>query len=423
MFRHISGFAAALFLAAICVTGASAATITIACGPTSGPNFEFCKRHADAWAKKTGNTINVFSAPITTTDTLALYRQMFAAQSADIDVMMIDVTSPGTLKDHLVDLKPYAKGAELQHFPSIITNNTVDGRLLGMPWYADAALLYYRKDLLEKYKLNVPKTWDDFAATAKKIQAAERGAGNADFQGFVFQAKAYEGLTCNTLEWFLSFGGGTFVDNTGKITINNPGGIKALNTAASWIGTIAPTGVLNYGEEDARGVFQNGKALFMRNWGYALKLVEAADSPVKGKVGLALLPKGSDASKTASTLGGRELAVSKYSRNIAASADLVMYMTSAEVEKDRAVRGSYIPTRPELFKDKDVLASNPFMANIYAALMDGGARPSTVTAMKYPEVSNTVWIAAHDVLSKKVSAEESLKKAEAKLNQIKRNKW
>ncbi len=50
----------------------------------------------------------------------------------------------------------------------------------------------------------------------------ERAAGNADLQGFVFQGKAYEGLTCNALEWVESFGGGTVVDAAGEITINNP---------------------------------------------------------------------------------------------------------------------------------------------------------------------------------------------------------
>ena len=399
-----------------------AATVTIACG-TNGADFEFCKRHTAEWAKKTGNTVKIFSQPISTTDSLALYRQLFAAKSSDVDVLMVDVVWPGIIKDHLLDLKKYSKGAEAQHFPAIVANNTVDGKLLGMPWFTDAGLLYYRKDLLDKHGLKVPETWDDLVAAAKKVQAAERTPAVADFQGFVFHAKAYEGLSCVALEWVASFDGGSIVDSNGKVTINNASAAKALNTAASWIGTISPNGVLNYAEEDTRGVFQNGKALFMRNWPYAYSLMQAPDSPVKGKFGVAPLPKGGATGKRAATLGGWQLAVSKYSKAPDAAADLVMFMTSTEIQKDRAIKGSYNPTRPDLYKDKDVIAANPFMASLLDVFTNAVARPSTATGIKYPEVSQAFWDATHDVLSKKSTGEDAVKKLEGKLNQVKRNKW
>ena len=80
----------------------------------------------------------MYTPPASTTDNLALLRQQFAAKSADIDVLMIDVVWPGVIKDHLVDLKKYSKGAESKHFPAIVANNTVDGKLLGMPFFTDA---------------------------------------------------------------------------------------------------------------------------------------------------------------------------------------------------------------------------------------------------------------------------------------------
>lgn len=404
------------------ILGTQAATVTLACGGT-GPDFEFCKRNGEEWAKKTGNTLKLFSQPSSTTDSLALYRQLFAAKSSDIDVIVVDVVWPGVIKDHLLDLKPYSKGAEKEHFPAIVANNTVDGKLLGMPWFTDAGLLFYRKDLLEKYALKPPGTWDELAAAARKVQDGQRAAGSPDFQGLVFQGKAYEGLTCNALEWVYSHGGGTIIDAKGDITINNPNAVKALQTAASWIGTIAPNGVLNYAEEDARGVFQNGNAMFMRNWPYAWALSQAADSPIKGKVGVIPLPKGGSGGHNAATLGGWQLSVSKYSKAPAAAADLVMFMTSEAIEKERAIKGSYNPTRPALYKDKDVLNANPFMGQLYDVFTSAVARPATVTALKYPEVSQAFWDATHDVLSKKTSAADSLTRLEGKLKQVKRRGW
>ena len=415
-----------LSAAVLLATGAlaaHAATITISCG-NNAADVEFCGKFAEDWGKKNGHTVKMYTPPASTTDNLALLRQQFAAKSGDVDVIMIDVVWPGVIKDHLVDLKKYTKGVEKDHFPAIVANNTVDGKLLGIPWFTDAGLLFYRKDLLEKHGVKVPQTWAELSAGAKKIQDAERAGGNKDFQGFVFQAKAYEGLTCDALEWVVSFGGGTIVDDKGNITINNPQAAKALDAAASWIGTIAPQGVLNYGEEDSRGVWQNGNAAFMRNWPYAWSLGQAADSPIKGKIGVAALPAGEGpGAKKAATLGGWQLAVNKYSKNVDAAASLALYMASKDVQKARAVGGSYNPTIMSLYKDADVAKANPFMVELLDVFTNAAARPATATGLKYPEVSQVFWDGVHEVLEGKAKGADAVKKMEAKLKQVKKAKW
>jgi trehalose/maltose transport system substrate-binding protein len=158
-----------------------------------------------------------------------------------------------------VDLKKYYKEDEIAaYFPRIIENNTIDGKLVSIPVYTDAGLLFYRTDLLEQYGYDAPpKTWEELAA------------GNRDFQGFVFEGRAGESVTCNALEWIYSYSGGRFVEPDKRITINNPNAIEELDTAHSWVGTISPAGVTIYGEEEARNVWQAGNAAFMRNWPYA----------------------------------------------------------------------------------------------------------------------------------------------------------
>ncbi|WP_295818102.1 extracellular solute-binding protein, partial [uncultured Deinococcus sp.] len=247
---------------------AGAVTLTIACGAV-GQELELCKAGAARWAAKTGNTVKVFESPNLTNDRLALYQQQLAAKSSDIDVYQLDVVWPGLLAQHFVDLKGKVPAAEVNtHFKGIIDANTVDGKLVAMPWFTDAGLLYYRTDLLKKYGYSAaPKTWAELATMAKKIQDGEQKANKA-FAGYVWQGKNYEGLTCDAMEWLVSFGGGTIVDSTGKITINNAKAAQALDTAASWVKTISPQGVTTYGEEEARGIFQSGNAAFMRNWPY-----------------------------------------------------------------------------------------------------------------------------------------------------------
>ena len=255
---------------------------------------------------------------------------------------------------------------------------------------------------------------------AKQVQDGERAAGNKGMQGFVFQGKAYEGLGCNALEWINSYNGGSVVEPDGKISINNPGALAALTMAHSWIGTIAPQGVLNYGEEDARAVFQKGEAVFMRNWPYAWGLSQAKDSVIADKVGIAPLPAGSAEGHPAATLGGWSLAVSKYSKNPALAAAFVMYLTSSEVQKDRSINGSYNPTLTDLYKDPEVLIKNPFYRRLYKVFTNAVPRPATATGARYPEVSNAFWHAVHDVLSGKKDAKPSLAELEGKLKQIRR---
>src|SRR5262245_30358909 len=103
-----------------------------------------------------------------------------------------------------------------------------------MPCDVHAGLPYYRKVLLDTDKEQVHTTWAELTTTAKKVQDAEQKAGNKAMQGFVIQGKAYEGLTCDALEWVASFGGGTIVEADGNITIDNPKAVIALELAASW---------------------------------------------------------------------------------------------------------------------------------------------------------------------------------------------
>jgi trehalose/maltose transport system substrate-binding protein len=200
---------------------------------------------AEQWAEKTGNKLEYISRPNDASATLQLFQQYWAAKSGDIDVYIVDTIWQGIAAPHAVDLRKYYSADEIKaFFPRIIQNNTVGSKLISIPWSTDAGLLYYRTDLLEKYGYKEPpKTWEELAEMAKKIQNGERKAGNPDFQGFVFEGKASESVTCNAIEWIYSYGGGTIVEPNKKITINNPHAIKALKTAKSWVGTISPLDV------------------------------------------------------------------------------------------------------------------------------------------------------------------------------------
>ena len=262
--RMKSLIAALLASATLGVVAAQAADLSIVSGDT-GNGLEFLRSQLDRFEKETGNKVTVVPMPSSTTDQFGQYKLWLAAGNSDIDVYQTDVIWAPQLADQFLDLTDAAKDVAANHFPSIIESQTVNGKLVALPAFTDAPALYYRKDLLEKYGKTPPKTWAELTATAQEIQDKERAGGNPDMQGFVFQGNAYEGLTCNALEWVMSNGGGQIVEPDGTISINNPKAAAAIDMVKGWVGTISPAGVLAYQEEESRGVWQLGNAVFMRN--------------------------------------------------------------------------------------------------------------------------------------------------------------
>ncbi len=385
---------------ALAFSAATAQTITVAAGAV-GQELELAQAAAARYmAENPGVTINVLDTPDMADDRLGLYLQFFEARSPEVDVYQIDVIWPGDLAEHFVDLYDYGAGDVVDaHFPAIVENNTVDGKLVAIPWFTDAGLLYYRTDLLEKYGFDgPPATWDELEEMATVVMEGERAEGNSDFWGYVYQGNAYEGLTCNALEWIASAGGGTIISPDGQITVNNAAAVDIIDQMAAQVGSISPTGVLGFDEEAARNMWEAGNALFMRNWPYAYSLGHSEGSAIAGNFDVSPLPAG-DGGQPAATLGGWQLGVSAYSTNPELAADVALYLASYDEQKIRAVEGSLNPTIMALYDDADVLEAVPFFGSLYDVFVNAVARPSTATAPQYAAVSQAFYRAVHSVLS------------------------
>jgi trehalose/maltose transport system substrate-binding protein len=393
-------------------------TITFAGDADQGEGGRWMRAKVEQWSKETGVPVKYLARPVNATETLMLWQQDWAAQTPDVDIYLIDVIWPAIAAAHAADLTPYFNFKELgDFFPRIVENNTVKGKLVAIPFFTDAGLLYYRTDLLEKYGFkNPPNTWSELTQMAQKIQDGERNAGAKDFYGFLFQGAAYEGLTCNGLEWIASSGGGHIVESDGKVSINNPQSKVALTLAKSWVGTICPAGVTNYQEEECRNAWQEGHALFMRNWPYAYALSAGEKSAVKGHFDVTYLPQGDgpDASHAA-TLGGWQLMLSAYSKNKDAAAKLIKYLVSYETQKEHAIKLSRLPTLEALYEDKEVLAAQPWFARLLPVFKNAVARPSTATGTAYNRVSTDFFQTTNQILTGGISVDQGLQTMESKL--------
>ena len=374
----------------------------------------------DRWGADNGVTVQIVRGPQSATDYLAQLQQIFAAQSSEIDLIQFDVIWPGILAPNMADLGPALTEAGLtdKFYQRILANNTVDGKVVGAPWFTDAGMLYYRTDLLEKYGYDAPPaTWDELAEMAQAIQDGERADGNSEFYGFVWQGNAYEGLTCDALEWQFGNGGGSIVEMDKVISVNNPQAIEAFERAAGWVGTISPEGVTTYQEEDARRVFQAGNAAFMRNWPYAYVLGNGGadgtqETAIKDLFSVTALPGGGAA------LGGWQLGVSAYSANPDLATQLAVWLVQPEQQKERWLKLTNLPTMPEIYEDAEVLEATPWIAALVPVFENASPRPSTVTAEKYNDVSTAYFTAVHSILTGDSDAATAVEDLELELQDI-----
>lgn len=273
-----------------------------------------------------------------------------------------------------------------EFFPGPIEAATFNGRLYAVPWYVDAGVLYYRRDLLDRHGLEPPRTWPELAQTAKLILDAERDSRLA---GFVWQGKQYEGLMCVTLEVLRSNGTDLWSGDRDRAE----SGLRFLRETISTHG-ITPLSTSMADEESTRWMFGEGHALFMRNWPYAWSLLQQEGSPVRGKVGVVSLPA-FPGFASAPVLGGWMLAIPRSSTHQEIVGKLITFLTSPETQRKVAVELGYNPVRRALYADESLLEVRPLLKDLHPILLEARPRPVTpyyllISQAVQPEVSAVV---------------------------------
>ncbi len=304
-----------------------------------------------------------------------------------IDVYLLHDTwlTEFAISGWLLPLDDYASshGVEMAaYLSSAVEASTIDGQLWALPWTADGGMLYYRQDLLDRRGYAPPSTWTDLQAIALEIQAKERLP-----YGFVWQAAANESLTCNTLE-FVWAHGGDVLDDTGNVTFDSHESRAALQQMSDLVTSGAsPQDITSYNESKALSTFQDGEAIFMRNWSSALTGLNEIDAPQVGQVGLAPLP--------ASCFFGQSLAISGHSPYSEQAFRFVAFLTSYEQQVQLLRQGGQLPALESVYRDAQVLAEAPYSQDLHAALSMTRPRPQSPA---YRQISEAIYSEVAEML-------------------------
>jgi multiple sugar transport system substrate-binding protein len=289
---------------------------------------------------------------------------------------------------------------------------TYFNKLYGLPFTTDGGLLYYRKDLLDKYQLQPPTSFDEMKAACDKITAGEKDSKLGCFAG---QYNKYEGLTVNFDE-AVNGAGGHILNAEGKPDVATPQATQGLQTLTDWFkdGHI-PKAAITWTEEEGRQAFQNGELIFHRNWGYVYNLANKTDgsSKVAGKFDVAPLPGITQAG--VSSLGGHTFAIAKFAENKGTAIDFLKFMNSPETQKSNTLATSQSPTVEALYSDPDVLKKLPFMDIQLKSVQTAVPRPK---AVEYGDVTLAIQDAAYGALQGQTQPDAALQALQAKLQTL-----
>ena len=369
-----------------------------------GPGVALTKLAA-VYSKQHGVSVKVTLLPYDSVRERAIAD--FSSGKAGYDVVGFDYL---WMKEYaragfITSLDDYTKKAGSQlamndFYKPYIAAGTWNKKLYGLPWLGAVYMLYYRTDLLKKAGIQVPKTWDEYAAAAAKLK---RGG----VYGSTLIGKRDDPLVDEF--WSIAWSYGAEIYRGSKPTIDTPQALKAL-TVWSKIARSAPPDALAADWPVAAATFAQGKAALMLNFSDTSETILGADSKVAKTVGFAPIPAGPTGKRTPN-LGGWGIGVNAKSKNGQAAFDFIAWATSSAEQKAGLASGGSA-TRVSVVTDPVLRTKYPYFKAVAASFK---------AAVPFPQATNWVdWEAAmappiSEALGGQRSLASGLKEAQKRL--------
>ena len=413
---------------AVGLTSTAAVSLLEACGGTSNSstgsgstvNINYIERDtngvfagfvADFNAQNKGVHVTYNSnAPADTGQLLTIITTMLRARSSAYDVFPMDIIWPPEFGANgwtvpLDDKWP--KSDQANYLPGPIAGCTYNGKLWAAPYRTDSGLIYYRKDIIS----TPPTSWEQMTTMAKA------GSPSKAKVGYVWQGAQYEGLVCDFTEVLYGYGGSVLDPNNPKsVTVNSPEGVAALTLMTSWVGTISPSAITTYKEDQTLASWQNGDTVFSRNWPYQFALSQdPKSSKIAGKFDVHNMLYGGTNTTGHSSLGGWQYGINAFSKNPDAAWMFIQHQLAEPTQKALAVKLSLTSTLLSIYDDADVLKANPFFAKLKPVFQTAQPRPVTPF---YPDVSNAIQVRVHNALTGQATPSAALAALESDLQAI-----
>ena len=234
-------------------------------------------------------------------------------------------------------------------------------KMIGLPFDIPIFIMMYRKDVLEKHRIQPPATMDEYLNAVRTIDQAERGKGVFGTTGQL--RSGHYSLNCDWTAWLWSQGGSVF-SKDGTFSGGDAEGIAGLNYMLELVKHMPPAAKTWTWDGEGQSLSQGNAALCI-SWGEFFPAFDGPDSKVKGLMEAARPPKEAKlrAPSEAGFLeiphighqGGSSLAISRYSRSPDAAWVFMQWVCSKDVVARSSTLGGASPVRNSAFKDPRVL--------------------------------------------------------------------
>ena len=295
--------------------------------------------------------------------------------------------------------------------PGYLNTNLVDGKLYGLPVYGESTFLMYRKDLFEEYGIAVPTSFADIEDAARTIKEKSNG----EITGITMRGA--QGIH-SVYVWagYLWGFGGEFIDAEGGSALGTPEAAESLEAFARVLRDYGPVGVANFGWEENRVLFQQGKAGMTLDATVNGAFNEDPEiSSVVGKVGYVPVPVETDAPKGgSSSLAVHSLYVSSASANKEAAWLFASWATAKEqqIKSLEIAPNSGVTSLAALSSEAFDSRYGAFKDAMIASINQGNPQYlPTVPAAN--EIINNAGIAVSKVLAGTATATDALAEADA----------
>jgi multiple sugar transport system substrate-binding protein len=335
--------------------------------------------------------------------------QHFQAKDPGYDVVTTDVvwSAEFAAKGWIVPLTGQFALDTSALLPATVKAATYNGTLYAGPYASDGGLLYYRTDIVS----TPPTTWNQLIADCKgkTTPGTITGSKPACYAG---QTAKYEGLTVNASE-AINSAGGEIIKSDGKTS--------AVNTAESAQGLdflvngfkegYIPKEALGFQETQSLNAFEAGQLVFMRNWPYAVAILNGQGSKVIGKYAIAPLPGLNGPG--ASSLGGHSLGISTYSKHKATDFDFIKFVESEQIQRNDLEVGTLAPVISSLYSEPALVKKFTYLPTLLKSIQNAVPRPVTPF---YPAVTEAIETNSYAALQGQVTTQQALANMEKAIN-------
>jgi len=295
---------------------------------------------------------------------------------------------------------------------------TRNGKLWALPAYTESLILHYRKDLFEKYDIEVPETYEELEEAANKLHNELDGTGIAPI-GYRSQRRNYNSVYIFG-SFLFSYGGNYFNYDTMEPTVNSPEAIEAAKAFTNLLQNYGPEGASALTWTDTRDLMLSGKlAMLIDTSGWAALFQNSEDAETKGKMGFAPLPKGPGGSGVGWSTNG--LFIPKFSDNKEAAWQLIQWAGSPVTRLWQATHGSSFIDRKSVVNNPAVKKVNNDLPGFLRA-MDVGLKNASQCyfpcVKPVTEVMDRVGVALSQIMTDQLTAEEALNRANKDVRKI-----